>query len=188
MSAGLLNYLLYQAGWFACVLGAAWGHTVLGTVLGALPVLAHLGLARRRRDALVLVLWSTAVGVVVDTLQIAIGMLRFDVGSVVPWLPPPWLILIWAQFAMTFHFGLRWLQGRPGWAALFGALGGPLAFLAGRRLGVVSFHPEVWPSLVSLAITWSLAMPAALRLAERQSGREGIGGYRWASRRAVSAA
>lgn len=188
MNARLLNYLLYQAGWFACILGAAWGHAALGTVLGFLPVAAHLALVRRRRDALMLVLWTTAVGVAVDSTQIALGMLRFDAGSVVSWLPPPWLILIWAQFAMTFHFGLRWLQGRLGWTALFGALGGPLAFLAGRRLGVVTLHPEVWPSLVSLAITWSLAMPVALWLAERQSGRDGIGAYRWQSGQAAPTA
>jgi len=24
-------------------------------------------------------------------------------GPVVSWLPPPWLVVIWMQFAMTFH-------------------------------------------------------------------------------------
>jgi len=181
MNAGLLNYLLYQAGWFACVLGAAWGHAVLGTALGVLPVVVHFVLVRCRREALALVLWAAAVGLVIDTTQIALGTLRFDAGTVSSWLPPPWLVVIWAQFAMTFHFGLRWLRGRPGRAALFGAIGGPLAFLAGRRLGVVELHPALWPSLISLAVTWSIAMPAALWLAERQSGRVGIDAYRWES-------
>ena len=179
VNARLLNYLLYEAGWFACILGAAWGHAALGTALGVLPVAAHLVLVRRRGDALALVLWTAAIGLVIDTTQIALGTLRFQAGSVAAWLPPPWLVLIWAQFAITFHFGLAWLKGRPGQAALFGAIGGPLAFLAGRRLGVVELHPDLWPSLLSLAVTWSVAMPAALWLAGRQHGRDGIAAYGW---------
>lgn len=193
MSAGLVNYLLYEAGWFACILGAAWEHVAVGTVLGALAIAAHLGLARRRGDALVLVLWTAAIGVVVDTTQIALGTLRFDAGSVVAGLPllflerlpPLWLVLIWAQFAMTFHFGLRRLRDRPVAAVLFGAVGGPLAFLAGRRLGVVELHPALWPSLLSLALTWSIAMPAALWLAVRQRDRPGIAAYRGISARSA---
>lgn len=175
----VVNYLLYQAGWFACVLGAAWGRPWLGSALGILPILVHVTMARRRADAAALALWTAAIGVAVDATQIALGTLRFDVGTVVAGLPPLWLVLVWAQFAMTFHFGLAWMKGRPLGAAVFGALGGPLAFVAGARFGVVTLHPALWPSLVSLAVTWALAMPVAAWLAERQSGREGIAAYRW---------
>jgi hypothetical protein len=177
--ATVVNYLLYEAGWFACVLGAAWGRPWLGSALGVLPIVVHVAMSRRRGDAAVLALWTAALGVVVDAMQIALGTLRFDVGTVVTWLPPVWLVLVWAQFAMTFHFGLAWMKGRPLRAAVFGALGGPLAFLAGGRLGVVTLHPALWPSLVSVAATWAVAMPAAAWLAERQSDREGIAAYRW---------
>lgn len=178
LSAPVLNYVLYQLGWFACVLGAAWGHPWIGSALGVLPIAVHVGLSRRRGDALALALATAAIGVAVDAVQIALGTLRFDVGTVVPWLPPVWLVLVWAQFAMTFHFGLAWLKGHPVRAAAFGALGGPLSFVAGARLGVVTLHPELWPSLVSLAITWALAMPLAAALADRQSDRQGVASYR----------
>jgi hypothetical protein len=179
MTAGALNYLLYQVGWFACILGAAWGHAWAGTCLGLLVVAAHLTLARRRRDELDLALWTAAIGVAVDTTQIGLGTLRFDAGTIVAWLPPPWLVVIWMQFAMTFHYSLRWLNGRPSRAALFGGVGGPLAFYAGRQLGVVDLHPDLWPSLMSLAVLWSLAMPASMWLSGRQARRDGAGEYRW---------
>lgn len=179
MSAPVLNYALYQLGWFACVLGAAWGRPWLGSALGVLPIAAHVALSRRRGDAIVLALALAAIGTAVDGSQIALGTLRFDAGTVVPWLPPLWLVLVWAQFAMTFHFGLAWMKGHVLRAAVFGALGGPLAYLAGARLGVVALHPDTWPSVVSLAVTWAIAMPAAAALAERQSGRPGVAAYRW---------
>ncbi len=176
----VVNYLLYQAGWFACVLGAAWGRPWLGSALGILPILAHVAASRRRADAAALALWTAAIGVAVDATQLALGTLRFDVGTVAAWLPPLWLVLVWAQFAMTFHFSLAWMPGHPLRAAVVGVLGGPLAFLGGARLGVVALHPALWPSLLSLAATWAVAMPAAVWLAERQSDREGIAAYRWA--------
>lgn len=178
MSAPVLNYVLYQLGWFACVLGAAWGHPWLGSALGVLPITVHVALSRRRTDALALACATAAIGGVVDAVQIALGTLRFDVGTVVAGLPPLWLVLVWAQFAMTFHFGLAWLKRHPLRAAVFGALGGPLSFLAGARLGVVTLHPALWPSVVSLAATWAVAMPVAVWLADRQSDREGIAAYR----------
>lgn len=178
MSPQVWNYLLYQAGWCACVLGAAFGHPWLGSALGIVPIALHVVWSYRRVDALVLALATGAIGLVVDTLQIALGTLRFDVGTIASWLPPPWLVLVWAQFAMTFHFGFAWLQGRPLAAALCGIVGGPLAFVAGRRLGVVALHPALWPSLLSLAVTWAIALPMALALAERQRGRPGVAAYR----------
>lgn len=179
MSAPVLNYALYQLGWFACVLGAAWGRPWLGSAIGVLPIAAHVALSRRRRDALALALALAAIGIAVDGSQIALGTLRFDAGTVVAWLPPVWLVLVWAQFAMTFHFGLAWMKGHALRAAAFGALGGPLAYIAGARFGVVTLHPDTWPSMLSLAVTWAAAMPAAAALADRQSGRAGIAAYRW---------
>ncbi len=179
VSPRVLNYILYEAGWFACILGAAWGHPWLGTLLGVVPVLVHVALVQRRADAVALILATAAIGLVVDTTQIALGTLHFTAGTLVPWLPPPWLTLIWAQFAITFHFGLRWMKGRPERALLFGLIGGPLAFLCGRRLGVVTLHPELWPSLLSLAVTWGLALPAALGIAARQGDDPDLASYRW---------
>ena len=175
-----LNFILYYAGWFACILGPAWGYPWTGTLIALALIAAHLGLARRRRDELELMLWSGAIGTAMDTLQIAIGTLYFPIGSVVSWLPPPWLIVLWIQFAATFHFSMRWLKGRPWIAALFGAVGGPLAFAAGRRLDVVQFHAAVWPSLLSLAVVWGAVMPLLLAIAARHAGREGLGEYRGA--------
>lgn len=182
----LLNFLIYYAGWFACILGPAWGYPWTGTAIAVVLIACHLALARRRGDEATLMLWAMGVGLVVDTAQIALGALRFPVGSLVAWLPPPWLVVLWAQFAGTFHFSMSWLKGRPWTAAAFGAVGGPLAFYAGQRLGVVEFAPSVWPSLLSLAVAWAVAMPLLLGRAARQDGQEGVGQYRFGARRGAA--
>lgn len=156
--SSLLNYLFYQAGWFACVLGAAAGWPGLGLLVATTLIVAHLGLATDRRRELSRIALAVGVGIVVESLHIAAGTYQFTSGIVVAALPPPWLLVMWAQMATTFQFSLRPIMERPRRAAMFGALGGPIAFLAGERLGAVMLHRPLAPGMALLAITWAIAM------------------------------
>ena len=154
----LINYSLYQAGWFACVLGAASHRPWTGFLIAASLVGGHLALSRERSlDARLLVL-TTVVGAVVEMVQIAAGTYRFTSGTVIDALPPPWLLAMWAQFATTLRFSLRGVITRPVSAALFGAAGGPIAFLAGERLGAVTLLPPLTHGLLRLSLSWTIAL------------------------------
>ena len=154
----LINYALYQLGWFACVLGGAshrpWTGFLIAVALGGV----HLTLSLERSLELRLVALATAIGAVVEMVQIAAGTYRVASGTVVDALPPPWLLAMWAQFATTFRFSLRPVIARPIRALLFGAAGGPLAFLAGERLGAVTLLPPLTYGLLRLSISWALAL------------------------------
>ena len=154
----LVNYTLYQIGWFACVLGGAshrpWtGFLIAGVLLGA-----HLTLSPERSLEVGLVVLATAVGAVVEMGQIAAGSYGFTSGTVMDALPPPWLLAMWAQFATTFRYSLRPVITRPIRAALLGAAGGPLAFLAGERLGAVTLLPPLTYGLLRLSASWAIAL------------------------------
>ena len=152
------NYLLYQAGWFACVLGAASHRPWTGFLVAATLLAIHLlGSRDRHRDARRVML-ALGVGTAVEGLQIWAGTYRFTSGTIIDSLPPPWLLVMWAQMATTFDFSLRPIVTRPAAAALFGAIGGPLAFLAGERLGAVTLHRPLTPGLLLLASSWTVAM------------------------------
>jgi hypothetical protein len=73
---------------------------------------------------------------------------------VLPWLAPVWIIAMWAGFATLLHVALRWLLPHRWLAALLGAVGGPLAYYAGMRLGAVNF-----PDPARLAIPRHSAEP-----------------------------
>lgn len=172
-----INYTLYQAGWFACVLGAAWGRPWEGAAIGAALIAIHLALSARRADETRLALWAGLVGIVVESIQIRLGTLAYDRGVFVSGLPPGWLIVVWMQFATTLRFSMRWLDAH--WCApiLFGAIGGPLAYSIADGLDVVQLHPSTWPSLLSLAALWSVAVPILVAIARRQDGKPGDGRY-----------
>lgn len=154
----LVNYVLYQVSWFACVLGAAWHRPWAGFGVGLLLLVAHFVLSSRPGRDLKLVIVAVVAGLIVELMLIATGTYRFTSGTVVASLPPPWLLLMWAQFATTFPFSLKPIVMKPVAAALFGAIGGPLAFVAGQGLGAVTLLPPVSLSLLRLAVGWGIAM------------------------------
>ena len=154
----LVNYALYQGGWFACVLGAAGNRPWTGFAIATILIGAHLALSRERSVEIRLLLLAAAVGAAIETFQIAAGTYRFTSGVLNDALPPPWLVAMWAQLATTFRFSLRHVITRPVLAALFGAAGGPIAFLAGERLGAVTLRPPIAGGLLRLSLTWAVAL------------------------------
>ena len=67
----LINYALYQIGWFVCVLGGASHRPWTGFLIAVLLIGVHLTLSLERSLELRLVVLATAVGAVVEMVQIA---------------------------------------------------------------------------------------------------------------------
>lgn len=153
-----LNYAAYQIGWLAAVGGAALGWGTAGAAVAAVLTAAHVALARDRLAEVALVAVSLATGAVVESWQIGEGTYRLLEGAPARGLPPAWLLVLWAQFATTFRFCLRDVLRRPWAAVLLGALGGPVAFLAGERLGAVVLWAPVAPGLLRLVAAWAMAL------------------------------
>ena len=169
----IINVVLYQIGWFSCVLGAAHGFPVSGA-LGALAlVVVHLLLTDARMAEIRLLLAACLLGVMADSLQQATGLFTFKTDPRWPLWLPFWVFIIWAQFATLFRFALHWLAGRYLLGALFGALGGPLAYWGGIRLGAATFGESPLLTLVILALVWALMMPLLLRLRHKLASAEG---------------
>ena len=153
------NFLLFQAGWLACVLGAARGHHAWGPVVVALICAMHLVGARRRRREASLMLLAGAVGTALDSVTAGCGWVDFAGAGPVAWMCPPWITALWVNFASTLNSSLRWIQRRIGLSIVLGVVGGPLAYWAGARLGAVSFAPSPTAGLGAVALQWGLAMP-----------------------------
>jgi hypothetical protein len=168
--SSLLNALLYQVGWFACVLGAAAGWGSLGASLAIALAVVHLWLAESPGKEWPLMLAATGVGIVVESIHAALGVLEFQ-GYEVGTIAPLWIVVLWLQFATTLHFSLGWLSQRYRLAFVFGLIGGPLAFLGGERLGAATLGEPRMLSIGIIGLVWALAMPILVRFADRLGGR-----------------
>jgi hypothetical protein len=168
-TALVANVALFQAGWFACVMAGAHGQVWIA-LSGLAAVLGwHLLRARQPRRELVLTAIVALVGAIYETLLAQTGWMRPTTGEWIPGMAAYWLVCLWAVFATTLNVSLRWLRARPLVAAAFGAIGGPLAYYAGSRLGALELAvPEL--ALTSIAIGWAVLTPALLMLARRLDG------------------
>ncbi|HLD68229.1 MAG TPA: DUF2878 domain-containing protein [Pseudomonas sp.] len=155
----LANALLFQLGWFACVLSPL--NPQWPWLLGV-PVLViglHLAwIGRGAREARLL-LGVLLVGGALDSLLLHLGLFDFGEPRL---LIPLWLSLLWLLLATTLGHCLAW-AARPWWrASLLGAVSGPLSYYAGAQLAGVGLPLGTGPSLLALAGIWALLLPLLL--------------------------
>lgn len=156
----IVNAVLFQLGWFACVFG--------GDSLWLLSVAAVLA---------VHLLWTSSwaaegkllisvfiAGSALDSLLLNLGL--FDFGEPRR-LIPLWLACLWLLLASTLNHSLAW-TAQPWWrASLLGAAAAPLSYYAGAQIAGVSLPYGSWPSLLVLAAIWALLLPLLHGLAKR---------------------
>jgi hypothetical protein len=152
--AGLANFLAFQLGWFACVLGAARGWPWAGTLAALLLVGLHLWRTATPAAEWRLIGAAALIGAVGDTLLARSGWLQYAAGALLPATAPVWIVALWMLFATTLRHSLAWLQRRPLLSAVCGALGGPLAYLGGARLGALVVERPA-PAYGALAAGWA---------------------------------
>ena len=159
-----LNLLANQAVWFLCILGAAGGFAVWGSVAAAALVGVHLAMSTRRAREAALVVAAIALGGLFDTAWLATGWVHYTSGQWHPGLTPHWMLALWAAFATSLNLSMRWLQARWGWAAVIGAAGGVLSFRAGAALGAAQVAGG-WAAWAALALGWAVVLPLLCRVA-----------------------
>ena len=169
MSA-LANFLAFQIGWFACVLGGANDLPWLGTTVSAGVIVWHLTRAAAPRRELTLVLLSGLIGLVLDSALVSLGLIRYASGTLIEGMVPHWIVAMWMIFATTLNVTFRWLKQRWRLAAVSGALAGPLAYFGGARLGAAEFIGNTTMTLSAVALVWAIGMPLLLWLSDRYDG------------------
>jgi hypothetical protein len=152
----LFNFIGYQLAWFACVLGAAWDFEWAGVAFALAVTAVHLLLFRDARE-LRLVLCAAAMGCIVDTTLMHTHSVEFR-STALSGVAPFWMVSLWMVFATTLNHSLRWLASRPWAAALAGAVGGPLAYLAGAKLGALSIESPLPAAITFIAFLWAIAL------------------------------
>lgn len=167
----LLNFVAFQIGWFAAVLGAANGMPWAGPLVIAVVIAFHLATVRRPSSELALILLCGAIGAVMDSLFVAAGLVSYPAGLIVPNAAPYWIVAMWMLFATTLNISLGWLKPRKVVGAIFGLVGGPLAYYTGYKLGGIRFD-DFALAMAALAIGWAAVVPLLLVLAERFNGVE----------------
>lgn len=161
----LANIVGYQAMWLVAIWGAGHGLWWPGP-LAALPFVGWVLARHGARTDLLVMVFVVPLGCAMDTFMAASGLMHYAAPVPSHVLAPVWIATIWCCFALTLRHTFRFLMGRPWLAALFGAIGAPMAYLgAARGWQAVTFDGSPWPALATLAALWAVAMPLMMHVA-----------------------
>jgi hypothetical protein len=165
----IVNFVGFQIGWFACVLGAAYGKPWVGPLVVLFLFLVHLALSGEKPREVALALAAAVIGFAFDSLLIAAGTF-FPARDFFPApLSSLWLVAMWVNFALLLNVSLRWLKGRYFLGAALGFIGGPMAYYAGARLGAIRMPDPLALKLLILAVAWGLAVPFLFWISGKKS-------------------
>jgi hypothetical protein len=154
------NFVFFQAGWFACVIGAANQQVFWPVVATLLYLVVHVCYSPRPILEFKLLLKAALFGVVVDTLIAYSGFLSFENSWPNAHLSPAWMWTLWALVASTINSSLVWLRDRPILGVVLGAIAGPMSYEAGVRMGAGAWGANGQiGGLILLALAWGIAMP-----------------------------
>ena len=172
----VISFVALQAGWFACVLGAARGYPWLGPSVVFVGLAIHVGTqpkAWRAKEVLVLAL-AAVLGFLVDSALLRAGVMTVAGAAV----SPPWLVALWPNLAAVTARGgsLGSLERRPILRVLLGVAGGPFAYGAGVRLGAIGLAESRLGALAIIGAAWSVVLPTLFCLRRRRGTAHGNGG------------
>lgn len=171
MSKSLItNFLLFQIGWFACVLGGAYDQVIIGSMIAIAVIAYHLYQANDTAREIRLLILALIIGLVFESIFTFQGLARYSHGQVFDFIAPLWMILMWPLFATTLNLSMRWLKGlTPLLIAMVGAIFAPLAYYAGNRLGAVEYdHFNL--SMIIIATAWALLLPILVIISLKLNG------------------
>ena len=169
MKRTLINFIIFQVGWFSCVMSAAYGSPWIGLVIVCGIVFAHLMSAQHPSHEIQLLALAVVLGLIFDSLLVSSGWLRYPSGMVVPGIAPYWILAMWALFSTTLNLSMGWLKSSLLLASVMGAVFGPLSYLAGQRLGAIELV-NFGSSMIALAVIWAVVMPILIYAASRFDG------------------
>lgn len=162
----LANGTLFNLSWLAIVLTHS---ALLGPVIVLLHLAVHFRFFAYGMVEAKYILIVAVAGLLLDQLLFLSGVLASAGGAL---LAPLWLSCLWPVLATTMMHAFSGLQTRRSLAALVGAIGGALSYMAGTRLSDVAFGSEFWGP-IALGIAWAVLFPALLagaRLMQYGSG------------------
>lgn len=169
MRRTLLNLLGNQLVWLCAVAGAGRGWQWPALLASALYIASQLYSAAQPRTELRLLLLALVCAWLVDALAAASARVDYA-ASPFGWAPPPWIMALWAAFAMTLTSSMSFLRRHWLLPLTFGLLLAPLAYLsAARGFGAVHFAAPAWQGLLLLGVGWSVALTLLVSSARRWS-------------------
>ena len=163
----LINFGLFQLGWFIAIWGAAHQELLPSMIAVALIFMIYIIQARYKKEAFILLLLIMLLGPIFDQCLLSFGLIEYK-SQFSEYIVPIWIVALWGLFATTLNISLSWLKHYKLLAVLFGLIGGPLAYIVAEKLNAIQLMNSY--ALLALALGWALLTPLSFVIAKRWNG------------------
>lgn len=161
-----INGFIFQALWFACVLGGANQIIWPCILLLAIMMAWQLKPGNRHTTDLRLIGCALVMGLIVDTAWTLLGFMEFsDTRPIYPF-SPIWMLVMWIGFALTINHSLKWLKTHWALPWAMGFYGGPAAYYAGLKLGAVEYLIGTFKMSIILALVWAVSVAFLVKISQ----------------------
>ncbi|MFZ9120121.1 MAG: DUF2878 domain-containing protein [Methylophilaceae bacterium] len=165
MKHKLINFILFQSIWFILILAAAH-ESFYGLVIGFLLILVQYWHGKLMVPDFKLILASIIIGFAHDTSLNYFKFIQYNI-DFNTYYSPFWIIGLWISFALTINHSLAWLGNKKLLQMIFGLIGGPLAYIAGEKLGAIYMINTM--TLYVLALSWACITPLLFQFKKKVS-------------------
>ncbi|MGA1657376.1 MAG: DUF2878 domain-containing protein [Methylophilaceae bacterium] len=165
MKHKLINFILFQSIWFILILAAAH-ESFYGLVIGLLLILVQYWHGKLMVPDFKLILASIIIGFAHDTSLNYFKFIQYNI-DFNTYYSPFWIIGLWISFALTINHSLAWLGNKKLLQMIFGLIGGPLAYIAGEKLGAIYMINTM--TLYALALSWACITPLLFQFKKKVS-------------------
>ncbi len=153
----LINLLLFNLGWFYCVLGG----NVLALVYTLAAVTLHaLFFVRDKREWLLIGAFSF-IGICVDSALLFTGVFLSP-----HMIAPLWLICLWVLLSMTLCHCLSWMQDKLLILGLLSGISAPMTYWFGSRFVDISLNFSLVSGVLFCSF-WAILLPLSVYAAKR---------------------
>jgi hypothetical protein len=163
----IINFVLFQMLWVACVLGAA-NQIIWPAIVLVLTMLVTFSLpAFKVKNDIFLVIICLILGFILDSSLAYFNFIDylFDYGY--SSIAPLWILFLWIGFGLTLNHSMAWLFKNIKMGYLLMALGPPLSYISADRLGAVTISNMVLTSLI-VSLSWMLVFTALILFKKNQ--------------------
>lgn len=156
-----VNFLLFQAIWFAAILGAANQNLYWCYALFLAILIWQLHPKNRvPRDCLYVCVFLV-LGFLFDTAWLRFGLIEYQSNISLFNTAPNWILILWVTFALTLNHSMAWINKKPKLAYAFSVIGGTLSYFAGKKLGAIQIN-ERNTVIMALGVAWLISISVAL--------------------------
>jgi len=163
----IFHLFAYYIAWFSCIFVAAQNHGwyAFAIVLSItfLQILWQIFFIKKTQGLCLMLGLFTLSGFIIDTCLIKYGLIHFSGNPFDNTFSPPWMVLLWTNFAVIFFALFESFFKRYILVGFLSFISFPLAYAIGVKMGAAQL-PYGYFSGIIIGIIWAILFPMCLKI------------------------